>query len=206
MRKLLLTIIIDNSSSMKGEKITKLKQALTMFHEKINSPQLQNNLHYQVIGFNNLQAKIFKDFTDDHLDCHNINEGGLALLNQALNLGLNNLEKNINEFKKQGYSLFKPWFVLLFDGQCYEDLNNSLTKLITLIQNKQITYFPFGLSDNQSDERLENLQKVKRPLIIVNNLYDKLFNWLLETVYKRLTTPIEKGIKLEKKAFAGWIK
>lgn len=205
MLKLLLTIIIDNSSSMKGEKITKLKQALTMFHEKVNLNEINNNLDYSVIGFNNLDAKIYKNFEEDLVNYYDINEGGLALLNQAITLGIHNLEKKLNEYKNQGYSLYRPWFILLFDGQCYEDLN-CLPKFIELIKNKAITYFPFTLSDSQCDEKLDNLQKIKRPLIIVNDLYDKLFDWLYETVYKRITTPVDKGIKLERKAFAGWVK
>lgn len=206
MRKLLLSIIIDNSSSMKGEKISKLKAALRTFQEMINFHQIQKNLEYSLIGFSNLEAKVFKHFEDENVDLNSINEGGLALLNQAINLGISNLEKKLNEYKKEGYDLYKPWLILLSDGQSFEDLDKSLPKLIELVKNKQITYFPFALSDNKCDERLESLYKVKIPLVVINNLYDKLFNWLFETVYKRVTTPIGTGIRLERSSFAGWIK
>lgn len=202
--KLLLSIIVDNSSSMKGEKIHKLKDAIIKFNNYMLTTNLSNYFEYTLIVFNGLQSKKLKEFNSNHLSIDEMAEGGLALLEKSILLGLDELEKRLSELNYDGVQYYKPWFILLSDGQCYENIDLALIKLKDLYKTGVLTYFPFALSDSKFDERLDELKKIKRPITISTYQYDNLFEWLYDTVKKRVTTSIEESIKLASDCFDGW--
>jgi uncharacterized protein YegL len=201
--RLLINIIIDNSSSMKGEKLQKLKSALGLFHDSILASKL--DFLYSVIGYKGFQAAIFKSYDDEVLNLDDIYEGGLALLGKAVLLGVKTLEEKLITLRTQGCKLYKPWFVILSDGQCYGELDSQLEAFKDLYKKQSITYFPFLLSNNPLDEKLTEFQSLKRPLVIANLQYDKLFKWLFETLKLRITTQVEQTIRLTSTAFDGWV-
>ncbi len=202
--KLLLSIIVDNSSSMKGEKIQKLKAAISDFNYYMLTTNLSNYFEYTLIVFDGLHSKKLKDFNNNNFNVEEMVEGGLALLENSLQLGFDELYKRLSELNYDGVQCFKPWLILLSDGQSYENIDLAVTKLKDLYQNGKLTYFPFLLSSNKIDERLDELKNVKKPISILNNQYDQLFMWMYETVKKRVVTPIERSMKLESDCFDGW--
>ncbi len=202
--KLLISIIIDNSSSMKGDKIRELKAAINQFNQDISSANMNLYFEYSLIAFEGLQAKKIKEFYHHDYPLESISEGGLAFLDKAISLGLDDLLSRLNELKQNGYQFYKPWIVLLSDGQSYENLDLVSSKLKELYQKGIISYFPFMLSNGQVDERLEELRKIKKPLTIFNEQYNQLFKWLYDTVKKRISTPIGESIKLDIDCFDGW--
>ncbi len=198
MNKLLLSLVFDNSSSMKGERIGKLKNELEKFNRLSDS--ISDSFECSFITTTGITVKDFKSKT-----IGNITEGGLALLDRAINLGLNELDKRRRELELEGVNLYKQWFVLLSDGQCYENLSMSVVKLREGYRGGKFTYFPFFLGNSVFDERFDELKKLKIPLTIDNDQYDKLFNWIFEAIKTRVSTPIEESIKVDSRSFAGWI-
>lgn len=189
---------------MKGEKIQKLKSVLKQFNEYIHLNKLNQYLEYSVITFDGLQPCILKDYQDNLINIDDIIEGGIALFGKSILLGLEELEKRINFLQNKGIECYKPWFVLLSNGQSYDELDYPTSKLKEAYQAGKLTYFPFELSICHSDERFFELQKLKKPIIISNTKYDCMFQWLLDTIEKRVSTPITKSIKLNSNCFDGW--
>lgn len=187
---------------MKGQKIVKLKKAIRQFDE--NARQLNTYFEYSLIATNGMHAEIIKRFKEKEIDTSNLVEGGLALLGKSILLGLTNLEKRSKELAEAGAKYYKPWFIVLSNGQCYDNMDNPLVKLKDAYIGGKITYFPFALSSSTFDDRLDGFKKIKHPLIISNTQYDSLFNWIFETAKTRVSTPIEKSIVLESNCFEGW--
>jgi len=197
--KLLVSIIIDNSSSMKGAKLTQLKNALQQFQDILHQA---NHLEYSLIAVEGLKAKRIKVFKDPQIG--HLVEGGLALLNQTIHLSLTDLQERLNQLEKEGISYHKPWLIILTDGQSYETISDAVLKLKLLYQKGSISYFPFTLSNGKIDDRLDELMSLKKPIEILNSQYEHFFKWLLDTILKRLSTPRALSIKLDSNCFDGW--
>lgn len=204
--KMLISLIVDNSATMKGEKFHKLKAALNNFTNEVENSGYSGILEYSVVGFESLRAKVYKDFTEACAGLSNFIAGGIPMLAKTFNFALSGLEARANVLQSKGIGLFKPWLVLLTDGKSFGDLNPVIEKLNTLKSNGKLTYFPFLLSDLDIDESLTDLFKFMPPMSIINYKYDDLFKWIFNTAKERIETPINQGFSLDPKAFDGWVK
>lgn len=204
--KLLISLIVDNSATMKGEKFNKLQVALNNFASEIENSAYNRVIEYSVIGFESLRSKVYKDFTEDCIDLANFIAGGIPMLPKTFSLALNGLEARINALQSKGVGLFKPWLVLLTDGKSFGDFNPVIDNLNVLKSSGRLTYFPFLLSDLDVDESLTGLFKFMRPMSIINYKYEELFKWIFNTAKARIETPINQGFSLDPKAFDGWVK
>lgn len=203
--KMLLSIVLDNSASMKGDKLDLLKEAWRNFHDNLFNSGMDQHVKYEVVIFEGLKPKVFKSFDDDVLHTDKLFAGGVPILNKSIELGMKDLENKSLEIKNNKFLLYKPWLVLLTDGQNFGDLELIKTEIELKVKNNQLTYFPFLLSDNGVDDSLDVLVKYKRPLQIIQNKYHDLFKWIFNTVKQRIETPIDEPAQLDFRAFDGWI-
>lgn len=204
--KLLISLIIDNSATMKGEKFNRLKAALDNFTQAVAGSEFGNLIEYSIIGFEALHPKVYKGFMDDCTMLTRLSAGGIPLLPKTFNLALSNLETRVDELRNAGMELFKPWLVVLTDGKSFGDFKSIIEKLNTLKSSGQLTYFPFLLSDMDIDDSLNDLFKFMRPMPIINYKYEELFKWIFNTAKARIHTPLNQGFSLNPQSFDGWVK
>lgn len=202
--KMLLSIVIDNSASMKNNKMDLIKSALSNFDKKINENGINEYLKYQVVTFESLHAKDFKKF-ESRLEVDALRALGIPLFNKAILRANENLQEEIKNVTSNNFEIYKPWLIVLFDGINFGQVSES-TKLIShAISNNKLTYFPFMLSNNDIDESLKELVDLKRPLIISQFKYENLFDWIIKTLTQRIMTPFDQPAKLDFMDFDGWI-
>ncbi|MDR1094375.1 MAG: hypothetical protein LBL66_09545 [Clostridiales bacterium] len=200
--KLLIQCVVDNCATMKGEKITKLADALSKFGARATAAPA---IEYSLVVFDALQAKTRKNFTGAEPP-DSLSAGGLSFLNKALGLALNTLEARIAEVRASGAELFKPWLILLTDGKNVGDMSGAVNRLNGMLAAGRLTYFPFQLGDNDMDDSLSGLLKIRRPLSIIGNRYAELADWIFNTAKARVDTPISQAFSLDPKSLEGWVK
>ena len=81
--KLILNFVIDNSASMKGERIVKLKNALQKFDSELNSLSLTDKVEYSITFFKGFNSTVFKGY-ETKLNIDNFYAGGIPFVNDAL--------------------------------------------------------------------------------------------------------------------------
>lgn len=202
--KLLINFIIDNSASMKGEQIDKLKAALTNFSTKIANNNLNDKIDFAITIFKGFESTQFKNFNQIISSYDNLYAGGIPFTGNALANGLDNLTKQVELANKNSEKIYKPWTILLLNGENYGDVLDAANKLVDLIKTGKTSYFPFALSRNDFDISLSPLKKLKPFTTIKNAMYEELFNWVYDLAYKRITTPPEQSFSIDPKSFEGW--
>ena len=204
MNKILVSIVIDNSASMK-DRMPLLKEAISLFKDnvKANHP---DEFEYALVIFDGLNSKSIKTFDQKEFDENAIEAYGVPLVKNSLSLSLDQIEQRLAVLEKEGHFVHKPWLVLLTDNQNFTDLKEVTERLLELRKAAKITYFPFRLSDTTADETLIDIFKIMPPLTIINNQFDKLFEWLYNTVSKRITLPKDQTFTLDLKGFEGWVR
>lgn len=204
--KMLLTIIIDNSASMKGTKIDLLKDSVFNFNQKIQDNNLVDRIEYSIIVFNGFHADTFKKFEDNNFVKDKLFAGGVPIFNKALELSLEQLNTRIKDLENEKTEYYKPWIVLLMDGNNFGELDEVVGKLRKQRDDNKLTFFPFKLSDNPTDDSFKVLNSWIHPLSIINNQYGSLFTWMFNVIEKRINTPVDQNFSLSQDEFDGWVR
>ena len=201
--KLILNFVIDNSASMKGERIIKLKNALQNFDNELNSLSLTDKIEYSITIFKGFNSTIFKGY-ETKLNIDNFFAGGIPFVNDALVNGVTGLLKRVETLGKSSIDVYKPWTILLLNGENYDNLDESVDLILKIMKAGLMSYFPFALTDCEFDKSLGNLRKIKPFTVIKDERYDDLFNWILDVAKSRVEKPKSEPISISPKSFEGW--
>ena len=201
--KLVLNFVIDNSASMKGEKILKLKKAIQNFDDEVNSLSLNDKIEYSITIFKGFTSVTFKSY-ENKVELDRLYAGGMPFVNDALFNSVKNMLDRVETLNKSNTETYKPWTILLLNGENYDDLNESVDLILASMKAGKMSYFPFALSDCEFDKSLGNLRKIKPFTIIRDEKYDDLFKWVLNIAKSRVEKPISEPISISPNSFEGW--
>ena len=202
--KLIISIVIDNSASMKGDKIEKMKEAIRRFNNRINRENLSDKLQYSITIFRGFDSVCFKQFDQNLPEIDNLYAGGIPFVELTIKNSLDLIEKKVNEYEKSNITYYKPWMVLLLNGENYGDITDVSGRIVNTIKEGKMSFFPFALSDNEFNQNLTLLKKIKPFTVIKDEMYDRLFDWVFELAKTRVNTPINKSFSIDISSFDGW--
>ena len=115
---------------------------------------------------------------------------GFTAMNEAIGVGLETVEDRISVDKAVGINYYRPWFVLLTDGEPTDsELEESAKNAIrTAISNEKIVFFPVAIG---SEANVENLRSYypedadkKLVLSASSTNFKELFVWLSRSISK----------------------
>ena len=201
--KLLINLVIDSSASMKGIKVEKIKKSLLQFDSSIKSSSLNDKIEYSITICKGLDAVVIKNFKDE-LNIDLFYEGGLPFVNKLLTNSINNLINSINDYENNNINLYKPWTILLINGDNYEDMDSAYDLFLKTLKQGLMSYFPFALTDCEFSETLSNIRHIKSFTVIKNEMYESLFDWILMLAKKRVNTLKEETVSIDATMFEGW--
>ena len=195
--KLVINFILDNSASMKGERGEKFKSALLTFDENLKKSGLDNRIEYAIVIFKGFYPAILKNYNDE-LNVEKLHFGGIPYA------GIQNLFSRVSNLLNEGYSIYKPWTIVLLNGENYDNVENVSNILLQHLKDGKTSYFPFALTDCEFDLSLSQLRKIKSFTIIKDEMYTSMFNWILEFGKNRVLTPAGETITFNPQLFEGW--
>ena len=164
---------------------------------------MDNKIEYSISGFKGFDAIVFKDFEVQY-DEKNIPVGGIPFINDGLVKSINNLMKRIENFKSSSINTYKPWTILLINGDNLDSLDESANLIMDVMKSGKMTYFPFALSDCEFDKSLFSLRKIKPFTIIKDEKFTELFNWIFDIAKSRVEKPANEPISISPNSFEGW--
>ena len=202
--RLLISLIIDNGSSIGSIRLNQFKDSLRDFERAIIEEGLTSNVDLNIIGFGGFEPKIIKNFDDPRIKFDSIDSGGIQVLGKSMELAMKQLHTRQGHYDNIGTMVYKPWLIVLSDGDAYGDLSSAIDSLKTSIKAGELIYFPFALNDEELEGTMDGLVKVKPFLQLKNNDFSGLFKWMKNTVIERLNTDITQKMTLSKEKFLGW--
>ena len=114
------------------------------------------------------------------------------------------LFRSVETLGKASIDVYKPWTILLLNGENYDNLDESVDLILKIMKAGLMSYFPFALTDCEFDKSLGNLRKIKPFTVIKDERYDDLFNWILDVAKSRVEKPKSEPISISPKSFEGW--
>lgn len=170
-------LVLDTSSSMSGEPITALNQALKVLHEELLSDELaRRRVELAIVTFGG-DVRTVQDFaTVDNFDSPTLVSSGGTPMGSAVEQALDMVERRKDVYKEGGLEYYQPWILLLTDGYPTDEWRGAAGRVAELEAKKRLAFFAIGV-DGADRDMLSELS-VRAPKKVQGLKFAELFIWL----------------------------
>ena len=203
-------LCLDVSGSMDGEPIRELNDGVRMFYDAIREDETAlYAAEVCIITFGRNGAKCITDLASIELqpDAPVLNAGGMTPMGEAVNLGLDLLEKRKNEYKSKGVDYYQPWLVLMTDGVPNGnpgELSRAISRTVEMANNRKLSIFPIGIGEDADMDVLARFSPKRGPLKLQGLKFRQFFEWLSQSVSRTSQSIPGESVPLDVDGVQGW--
>ena len=182
-----VVLLLDCSSSMAGAPITELETAVCEFYrEMARDPIASMSVEICVIGFGAGVNKLrgFEPVADTlSKPLPHLIPSGNTPMGAALKLAINELKERRVFYKRQGLSAYKPWIVMLTDGQPNDNWQEPAAIAHRMATRGQLTFLAVGIGSCVDMETLKRIVPPEPGAQLLNGLkFQNFFRWLSDSL------------------------
>ena len=203
-------LCLDVSGSMQGEPIQELNEGVRMFYKAIQEDETAlYAAEVCIVTFGGSGACCLADFSN-LVQLQNppmLNANGMTPMGEAVNLGLDLLEKRKNEYKSKGVDYYQPWLVIMTDGAPngdYNELSRAIKRTADMAYQKRLSIFPIGIGKDADMEVLARFSPKRNPLKLQGLKFSEFFEWLSQSVSKTSQSIPGESVPLDIDGIKGW--
>ena len=180
-------LLLDTSYSMAGEPIQELNQGVQQFiSETVYDEAASMSVELEIITFNS-KVDIVMPFTPIYNVDKNpkpLTADGCTHLGDALELAIKELAKRRKTYQVNGIPYFKPWVILMTDGQPTDKWQESASRIKKMAESKNITYLGIEIGSKVDHTTMLQLMPGRKPMLAkLDNLkFKKFFRWLTSSM------------------------
>ena len=181
-----VVLLLDVSSSMDGAPISELNAGLRQFiHETAHDEVASMSVELEVITFSD-GADAVIPFTP----ILNINENfspltadGMTSMGAALTLAYDHLQARRKVYRQNGIASYKPWVILMTDGDPNDIWQEPAQKMKALAENRRITYLGIEIGDRCDHGTMCSiLPSDPGPVKLKGLHFRQFFRWLTDSL------------------------
>jgi len=170
-------LLVDTSISMEGLKIAQLNAGLQTFRDELMSDDLAvKRVETAVVRFS--PVEIVQPFT--HPAQMNVAplpaDGSGTPMGKAIQTGIGLLQERRELYKQLGIPYYRPWLILLTDGEPTDDVRRAAAAIRAGEEKKQFAFFAIGV--DTADMDLLARISVREPLRLKGHRFREFFLWL----------------------------
>lgn len=203
-------LCLDTSGSMFGKPIQELNDGVRMFYDAIKEDETAlYAAEICIVTFGGCDAKCLTDFTNLELqhDAPVLTADGLTPMGEAVNLGLDLLERRKNEYKSKGVDYYQPWLVLMTDGAPNGDpneLERAIQRTVKMANQRKLSVFPIGIGEDVDMGVLAKFSPKRSPLKLQGLKFREFFEWLSQSVSRTSMSIPGESVPLDVDGIKGW--
>lgn len=136
-----------------------------------------------------------------------LSASGMTPMGEAINLGLDLLERRKEQFRSVGVDYFQPWFVLMSDGApngAADQLARAKQRMDSLARDKKLSVFPIGIGAHADMKALAEFSPMRSPLKLKGLKFREFFEWLSQSVSTTSQSIAGESISLDFEGIKGW--
>lgn len=182
-----VVLLLDSSSSMAGAPIEELQRGVGQFYEELaGDPIARLSAEICVIPFGE-SVKVIRPF-ETVMEAAGkprpwLSAEGPTPMGQAISLGLEEIHRRRSFYRQQGHAAYKPWMVLMTDGQPNDEWQAPAASARRLAENGQLVFLGVGIGDGVDLETLRHILPNDAPPLRLRGLrFKELFRWLSDSL------------------------
>jgi uncharacterized protein YegL len=169
-------LLLDVSSSMKGDRIRELNLGLSQFRDELSSDSLASKrVEVSVVSFG--PVEMVNEFTEmQSWQPPELRAKGDTPMGAAIETGLKMLRARKDAYKSNGISYYRPWIFLVTDGGPTDAWSEAARQIREGEKSKAFSFFAVGVDG----AKMDTLRKisVRDPLALKELKFRDLFSWL----------------------------
>ena len=197
-----VVLIVDISSSMTGEPIARVNEAIADFRTELSGDTLVFlRADVSLVAFNH-ETQEYDFASVKQFDPPPLEASGGTRMCSAIHTALDLLERRKQEYRKEATSYYRPIAMLLTDGNPEHDSEEEITSVGERIareeEGRHVAFFTFGV-DGADSEALARISPAHRPPKHIGDSrkIEGLFRWLSNSVAKVSTSQPGDKLKLD---------
>lgn len=189
-QRLPVCLCLDISGSMKNNgKIEQLNRGVELFYKAIQQDEITaNSAEISIVTFGELPpaAKCVRDFSrvDIQQTPPTLVASGYTPLGEGVNLALDLLQKRKESYRKAGVSYFRPWLIIMSDGNpeghSPAELVRAQQRVTEMVASKSVVSIPISIGD------ADNFELAKfgggETIHLKEDSFTNFFKWLHKSV------------------------
>lgn len=193
-------LLLDNSGSMGGEKITQLNAGLNEFKDDLaNDPLAAARCEVAIVTFGPVREVMdftsAQNFIPPYLNAESDTPLGAAVVH-----GLNMLKRRKEVIRQGGVGLYRPWIFLITDGAPTDNWQQAATMVRDGETNQSFAFFSVGVQG--ADMNMLRQLSVREPIALSGLKFRELFQWLSASL--KSVSQSTPGDKVALKSPSGW--
>lgn len=198
-------LLLDVSSSMRGVPIDQLNAGLRAFQDAIQKDELsRRRVEIAIVTFGNSGdegVQLVQDFVAaESFVAPALTTGMDTPMGEAITMALDMVQARKAYYRASGGEYFRPWILLLTDGQPTDDWQTAAQRVHTEEAAKGVAFFAVGVAQANMDT-LGQIA-VRTPLRLQGLNFQQFFIWLSGSMGRVAASRPGEEVKLE--APTGW--
>lgn len=198
-------LLVDTSSSMSGKPIHQINACLKLFKEEIMSDGMaRQRIELALITFGG-SVHLASDFqSPDFFTPPILTADGNTPMGEAVELGLEMLDKRKQVYKQAGIPYYRPWIFLISDGAPTDEWEYIAQKARAgdSDNNKKFCFFSVGV-EGADLNILSKFSNPNRPPLRLKGLcFRELFMWLSASLIGISNSQVGEAVSLPSPS--GW--
>jgi uncharacterized protein YegL len=170
-------LLLDNSGSMGGEPIAELNAGLLAYRDAIAGDNLASKrLEVALVTFGGHVQTVCDFTTVEGFHPPALVAGGQTPMGEAIRQGIDLLAKRKELYKAHGVSYYRPWLVLMTDGEPTDEWQSAAALVKQGEKAKSFSFFAIGVEGADFD-KLRQIS-VRDPLKLNGLQFREFFLWL----------------------------
>jgi len=166
--------------------IQELQNGIGYFFEAIKNDEIARySAEISIVAFND-NAQTILDFASiDRQQIPELLASGSTSMGLGIEKTIENLNKRMIEYSDKGVDYYKPWLVLMTDGEPTDDITNAVKKINQFNSEGNITLFPVAIGDKANIETLKKFSTLKNNAVLKvrsAEYFQQFFEWLSQSV------------------------
>lgn len=203
-------LCLDVSGSMDGDPIRELNDGVRLFYDAIREDETAlYAAEICVVTFGRRGVECITDFASIEIqpDIPELIADGATPMGEAVNLGLDLLEKRKDEYKSKGVDYYQPWLVLMTDGApngAPNELSRAINRTVEMANHKKLSVFPIGIGAGADMDVLAQFSPKRGPLRLQGLKFRQFFEWLSQSVSRTSQSIPGESVPLDVDGIKGW--
>ena len=181
-----LVFLLDTSSSMNsdgkgGSPIQELNAGLNRFKAEVcKDKQTRDILDVAIIEFNSTH-RIVQDFSPvEYMDEVNLVASGGTYLAPAVETALNMVNERSKFYKSSGTVPYKPWVILISDGEPLDDISDVVKRIKDMEENKKVSFRSLGVEGY--DSKVLHKLSGDKVMKLKGTDFTSFFDWIAKSM------------------------